>query len=187
VTFTGVMSYPPNVEAATWFARRVWPLVRAAVPGARYRVVGRKPTPAVLALAAEPGVEVVGAVPDMQAELRKAWVAVAPMRDGGGIKNKVLEAWAVGTPVVMTHLAANGLSLDAAAAALVTSVPAVFADRVVALLREPSRRDVLSRAAHELAGREHGWEHAAEQLSRLLRAGAGLPGARREEAGLVVA
>src|SRR6185295_14547642 len=82
------------------------------VPGARLVLAGRRPTSSVVALGEVEGVEVHGNVPEMSAELREAWLAVAPMRLGAGIKNKVLEAWAAARPVVMTRIAANGLTLD---------------------------------------------------------------------------
>ena len=115
VIFTGVLSFPPNVDAAIWFAREVLPLVRRVHPSARFVAAGRRPAPEVVALGALPGVSIEADVADMTACLRRAWVAVAPMRRGAGVKNKVLEAWAAGLPVVMTPIATNGLSLDAEA------------------------------------------------------------------------
>jgi glycosyltransferase involved in cell wall biosynthesis len=128
----------------------------------------------VARLAQAPGVEVLGEVPDMTAVLRQAWVAVAPMRTGAGIKNKVLEAWAVGTPVVMSPAAANGLLLGPAAAGLVEDDPARMAEVVARLLTDTPERRRLGAAAHGLA-LEHAWEDAARQVSRLLRTASGRP------------
>lgn len=174
VAFTGVMAFPPNVDAVRYFVQAVWPGVRARVPDAGFVIAGRHPTPEVVQLAEAPGVEVLGEVPDMTAVLRQAWVAVAPMRTGAGIKNKVLEAWAVGTPVVMSPAAANGLSLDPAAQSLVEEDPARMADVVARLLTDTAERRRLGAAAHRLA-LEHAWEDAARQVSRLLRAASGRP------------
>ncbi|HEY6947256.1 MAG TPA: glycosyltransferase family 4 protein [Gemmatimonadales bacterium] len=174
VAFTGVMAFPPNVDAVHYFVKSVWPAVRASVPDARFVIAGRHPTPEVARLAEAPGVEVLGEVPDMTAVLRRAWVAVAPMRTGAGIKNKVLEAWAVGTPVVMSPAAANGLSLDPAAAALVEEEPARMAEVVARLLRDTAERRRLGAAAHAFA-LEHAWEDAAREVSRLLRTASGRP------------
>jgi glycosyltransferase involved in cell wall biosynthesis len=168
VVFSGVMNYGPNFVAAEWFARAVWPRVRARVPGARYRIVGRRPVERIRRLAGEPGIEVAGPVPSMAEELRHAWVAIAPMRSGGGIKNKVLEAWAVGTPVVLTSVAANGLGLDDLASEFVADDPAALADRIVDLLESSTARARAGLAAWELARREHGWDGAARRLTRVL-------------------
>src|SRR4029078_3989681 len=114
--------------------------VRARKPLARFVIAGRAPTPEVTALAAVPGVEGLGAVPDMAASLGRAWVAVAPMRSGAGIKNKVLEAWAAGTPVVMTQMAATGSSLDRDAQRLFGAQPEELAALIVALLDDSAER-----------------------------------------------
>jgi glycosyltransferase involved in cell wall biosynthesis len=172
VIFSGVLAYPPNIAAVTWFAGEVWPQIRAAEPRARFVVAGRTPVMEVRALDGRDGIEVRGDVPDMRAELEQAWVAVAPMRSGTGIKNKVLEAWAAAKPGVMTRVASNGLALDEDAASLITDGPAAFAACVVQLLRDSADRVRLGRAAHALARDRHGWGDAAERLHQLLAAAA---------------
>jgi len=167
VVFTGVMGYPPNVEAVLWFAREVWPSVRRDVPDAVFAVAGRDPIPEIQRLADQPGIEILGAVPDMTVILRRAWVAVAPMRSGTGIKNKVLEAWAAGTPVVMTPLAANGLGTSRAILDMVRGDPVELARLTVSLLTDTARRDEAGAAALEMA-RERSWAAVAAPLSALL-------------------
>lgn len=168
VVFSGVMDYRPNVEAAVFFAEHVWPRVRQEIPAARFLIAGRDPLPEVTALGEHPGVEVLGRVAEMAPVLRSAWVAVAPMQSGAGIKNKVLEAWAAARPVVMTRLAANGLRLDGDAEGLVADDPRDQAARVAGLLRDPAERHRLGGAAYALAAREHSWASAAEEISELL-------------------
>jgi glycosyltransferase involved in cell wall biosynthesis len=179
VVFSGTLAYGPNVDAVRYFASAVWPRIRREVPEARFRIVGRFAVPEVLALDGDDGIEVLGEVADMGAILREAWVAVAPMTSGAGIKNKILEAWAQGTPVVMTLLAANGLHLDEHAAGLVADDPGTFACRVVGLLRRPEERLRLGRAGYELAARRHSWADAARRISELLHAARGQRGAAR--------
>jgi polysaccharide biosynthesis protein PslH len=168
VVFSGTLDYPPNEDAARFFADSVWPDVLARVPTARFVIAGRRPTAEVVSLAERPGVEVRPDVADMRAVLRSAWVAVAPMRSGAGIKNKVLEAWAEGTPVVMTPMAANGLRLDSEARSLVGAEPADLADLVIRLLEHREERTRLGLAALELARREHSWRSAGDRLSAIL-------------------
>lgn len=167
VAFTGVMSYAPNVDAVTYFAKEVWPRIRTAVPEAVFLIVGREPAPEVVRLQGMDGVEVTGEVPDMAAALARAWVAVAPMRRGSGIKNKVLEAWAVGTPVVMTRLATNGLRGADEFGELTTDDPERMGQAVIRLLQDLERRERLGNRAYR-AARRQSWESAGRQMSRLL-------------------
>jgi glycosyltransferase involved in cell wall biosynthesis len=167
VIFTGVMSYPPNIDAAGYFARSIWPRVRDAVPDAVFRIVGRSPAPEVLALGKLERVEIVGEVDDLRDELERAWVAVAPMRVGVGIKNKVLEAWAAGAPVVMTSLATNGLYAGDRFPDLIRDRPDAFADRVTRLLTDEGYRRYWSEQARDSA-RVQSWSAVADSVSTLL-------------------
>jgi polysaccharide biosynthesis protein PslH len=168
VVFTGVLDYPPNVDAAIHLARDIWPIVRRAVPDARLHLVGRRPSPSVTELARDPSVRVLADVPDLAAELQRAWVAAAPMLSGSGVKNKVLEAWAVGRPVVMTPLASNGLEPTASLASLVAKSPGRQADLIVDLLREPALREALGEESLQLAKDRFAWAGIAGQLSDIL-------------------
>jgi glycosyltransferase involved in cell wall biosynthesis len=103
----------------------------------------------------------------MTAVLHRAWIAVAPMRSGTGIKNKVLEAWATGTPVVMTPLAANGLGDSPAILEMVRADPADLARLTTSLLNDPARRDQAGAEVLEMA-RERSWAAVAAPLSALL-------------------
>ncbi len=167
VAFTGHLSYPPNVEAARHFVRHVWPRVRARFPEARMVIAGRSPQPRVLALARQRGVTVEADVPSMEAVLSRAWVVVAPMRSGSGIKNKVLEAWAVGRPVVMYPLASNGLRISGSLSDLIVERPGEMAERVTRLLDSRSELEAYAAAAHEAAG-HHGWDLPVKLLDALL-------------------
>lgn len=170
VMFTGVLDFCPNVEAARYFAEEIWPAVRAVIPQARFVIAGRRPAASVRALATRPGVELMTDVPDMRPLIRRAWVAVAPMRCGSGIKNKVLEAWAAAKPVVMTGRATGGLRLDANAAELVANEPLRIAELVIQLLCDREKRRRLGAAGYDLVARQHTWAGAADQINGLLDA-----------------
>jgi sugar transferase (PEP-CTERM/EpsH1 system associated) len=109
VVFTGMMDYRPNVEGVRWFADEVWPEIRKKFPGARFNVVGAHPTRAVLALSGRPGIVVTGRVDDIRPWIRYAHAAIAPLKIARGIQNKVLEAMALGTPVIGTPEAFEGI------------------------------------------------------------------------------
>lgn len=167
LVFHGNMSYEPNVHAATWFVREVLPRVRAAEPDARLVVAGSKPARAVEALADEPGVEVTGYVESMPDVLAQAAVAVAPLRSGSGIQNKVLEAFASGLPVVTTPTGLGGIDGRAGEHALVAADPAAFAEAVVRVLRERTLAERLGDAGRRLVLERYSWERAADEVDAI--------------------
>jgi sugar transferase (PEP-CTERM/EpsH1 system associated) len=109
LVFTGAMDYWPNVDAACWFATEVLPELRRLEPRLRFHVVGRNPAPSVLALAGE-GVAVSGTVPDVRPWLAHAAAVVAPLRIARGVQNKILEAMAMGRPVVAANSCAGAIA-----------------------------------------------------------------------------
>ncbi len=109
MVFTGVFSYQPNEDGALWLIDHVWPRVRATVPQAHLTLVGMGPSPTLRRRAADAGVEVTGAVPDVRPYLWRAAVAVAPLETARGVQNKVLEAVAAGLPAVVTPAVFEGL------------------------------------------------------------------------------
>ena len=168
VVFCGVMNYLPNEEAALWFAKDVWPLVRAQHPDARLQIVGAHPTAAVKALeSSTEGIEVTGEVPDVRSYLWAAAVSVAPLLTARGVQNKVLEAMAAGLPVVTTPVVATGLPPQVAPACLVAQDAAPFADAVVKLLRaSPAERRRLAGLA-DLTSLS--WSQTLQPLRSILR------------------
>jgi sugar transferase (PEP-CTERM/EpsH1 system associated) len=103
VVFVGAMDYFPNADAVEWYASRVWPALRRSDPDLEFFIVGRNPTSAVRALAGRPGIHVTGSVPDVRPYLKAALAAVAPLRIARGVQNKVLEALAMGLPVMASR------------------------------------------------------------------------------------
>jgi glycosyltransferase involved in cell wall biosynthesis len=111
VLYLGNMSWGPNVSAAVFLARQLLPSLRARYPEARLRIVGRSPTPEVVALGEIPGVEVFGDVPDIKPHLQQAKVLAVPLDSGGGTRLKILEAFAAGLPVVSTPIGCEGIGV----------------------------------------------------------------------------
>jgi glycosyltransferase involved in cell wall biosynthesis len=168
VMFTGVMTYQPNVEAVRYFADDVWPAVHAQIPDAVFQIVGRNPAPEVVELASRPGIEVLADVKSVQACLAEAWLAVAPMQTGAGIKNKILEAWSVGTPVAMTPMARNGLA-QAPEQLLATAEGPQLSKLVVDLLTDTDRRTSLGQLARATASSIFSWQSKGNTFDQLLR------------------
>jgi polysaccharide biosynthesis protein PslH len=174
IAFIGDMSYFPNMEAAIFFARKVFPLIRSKVREARFLIVGRSPAPSVLALRRINGVEVTGRVPDIRPWLARAQVSVAPFSISAGIPNKILEAMACGLPVVATPRGVQGLSQDVRDAVQTAEGPPEFASRVIDLLTNPAsaRRKGLKGRARVMAA--HNWDQSLGLLLNLLENPKGL-------------
>ncbi|MFN3165861.1 MAG: glycosyltransferase [Phycisphaeraceae bacterium] len=168
LTFTGVMSYKPNADAAAWFARRVMPRVRAAVPDARFDIVGQSPGPAVRALDELPGVRVVGAVIDTAAYLRRSAAAVAPMKLAPGVQNKVLEAMACGLAVVCSSHAAAGIDAEPGRHLLVADNEADTAAHCVRLLLHTGYRDEVGADARQRIEQRYRWHAALAPMMDLI-------------------
>lgn len=167
IVFSGTMDYKPNIEAVSWFANDILPLVRNRVPNAHLNIVGAKPAPAVLALAKRDGVSVTGSVPDMRPWLQQACVVVAPLKIARGIQNKVLEAMAMARPVVTTPQALDGITARPGIDLLVAGDAAEFAEKVVTALegRAPPAMGANARAA---VIEHHSWAHHLDGLDRLI-------------------
>ncbi len=166
--FTGAMDYWPNVDAVTWFAREVLPVVRTQYPGARFWVVGMNPAPAVQALAGEEGITVTGTVPDVRPWLAHADVVVAPLRVARGIQNKVLEAMAMARPVVVSAASATGLGAAPGRECEIADSAAEHAARIAALLDDAARRAAMGAAARVCVLGGYSWQAHLGLLDRLL-------------------
>ena len=158
IVFTGVMDYPPNADAVGWFAHRVLPAVRMQMPSATFAIVGSRPTRSVRRLAELPGVVVTGFVEDVRDWLARAQVCVAPLRIARGVQNKVLEAMAMGRPVVVTPEALEGIDATAGSELVVAGDERGFAEAVLGLLREPGRSSAIGAAARACVERRYRWD-----------------------------
>lgn len=137
LVFTGAMDYWANVDAVTWFCREVFPRVHASVAQARLYIVGSRPTKAVQKLAANgKGVCVTGRVDDIRPYLAHAQGAVAPLRVARGVQNKVLEAMAMGKPVLVTPAAIDGIEVHNGLQPLVCDHVDALVGRAIALLKK---------------------------------------------------
>jgi sugar transferase (PEP-CTERM/EpsH1 system associated) len=168
LVFTGAMDYYANVDAVTFFAHEVLPRVQQRIPQARFFIVGNRPTPAVTRLAQLPGVEVTGFVEDTRAYYARAAACVVPLRIARGIQNKVLEAMAMGRPVVVTTAAGASLGARAGREVVIADGAEDFAAQVVDLLRNPARAEAVGAAARRFVEREYVWERAMSRLESLL-------------------
>jgi sugar transferase (PEP-CTERM/EpsH1 system associated) len=168
IVFLGRMDYYPNIDAVLSFARDVFPLVRAAVPQAQFRIIGSDPSRSVIDLAKIPGISVTGHVPDVRPHLMDAALAVAPLRIARGTQNKILQFLAMGIPVVSSTAAAKGVAVEAGTHLLVADEPARFAAEVVRLIKDPDLRERLSREGRLPLASTHSWPASMAILDGLL-------------------
>ena len=162
------MDYRPNIEAVIDFARRSMPKIRQQYPNARFAIVGRNPAPSVRALAGRMGVMVTGAVEDVRGWVAAADAVVAPLRIARGIQNKVLEAMAMGRPVVCSPQAAEGIDAKEGEAFVIAASAEDEADAVIRLLATPHEAAAMGRAARTRMVNRYGWNRALEPLNELL-------------------
>jgi polysaccharide biosynthesis protein PslH len=168
LVFTGTMDFRPNVDAVTWFAHEVWSIVREAKPHARFLIVGRRPSEAVKALKEIPGITVTGEVLDARPYIKQSAVYVVPMRMGGGVRFKVLEALAMSKAVVTTTMGADGINLTPGHDALFADEPADFAAAVLHLLNSPENRAELAARGRALIERQYDWRTITPLLDKIL-------------------
>jgi polysaccharide biosynthesis protein PslH len=166
VMFVGAMDWEPNVDAVEYFCAEVWPAVTAAMPDARFRIVGRNPGRRVRRLASGP-IEVTGSVPSVVDHLRQAAVVVVPLRIGGGTRLKIYEAMAAGKAVVSTSIGAEGLDVHHGHDILLADEAPVFAQAVLTLLRDAERRNRYERAAAKLAA-QYDWPAVGDKFMTVL-------------------
>jgi len=168
LVFVGVMDYYPNVEGCQWFADEILPRVRELVPAAHLTIVGAHPTPEVLALGERPGIAVTGFVDDPRDYLRRAQVSVAPLRIARGIQNKVLEAMAMGLPVVGTTSATQGVDARHGKDYLVADDVEGQVAAICGLLRDTERTRELGAQARRFVEERYDWEACLQPLDDIL-------------------
>jgi len=168
IVFTGAMDYWPNIDAVLWFAREVWPQLATRHPDLRFYVVGMNPAPEVQALGNDPAIHVTGTVPDVRPYLAHAALAVAPLKIGRGVQNKVLEAMAMARPVVASPDAATGIEADSEAEMIVAGSADAFVRAIDALLADPATAARIGAAARQRILNQYSWDAHLSRLDPLL-------------------
>jgi polysaccharide biosynthesis protein PslH len=178
ITFVGAMDWEPNVDGVEYFCSEVWPQIKAEVPQARFRIVGRNPDRRVQKWASNPtntndngSIEVTGRVPSIVEHLRQSAVVIVPLRIGGGTRLKIYEAMATGKAVVSTTVGAEGLDVHHGRDIILADDPRSFAQAVIMILRDPELRRRYEKAAVETAAR-YDWPAIGERFSEVLQSAA---------------
>ena len=154
LVFVGGFKHDPNLDAMLYFCRDVLPRITAACPEARLKIIGSNPPQAIHALASE-HVEVLGYVPKTAPHLESAYISVAPLRYGGGMKGKVGEAMSYGLPVVTTMFGAEGFGLEPGKDLLIGDTAESFAAKVLALLHDAELHTRIARSGYDFIARHY--------------------------------
>lgn len=168
ILFTGNMDYAPNVDAVIYFTQEILPLIRSRVPAAKFIIAGQKPVEKVTALAND-HITVTGFVKDLADMYNSASVVVAPLRFGAGTQNKVLEAMAMGIPVVCSNIGFGGLNITSGEGAIMQTDPQAFADSVISLLSSQTQREQVGQKGIDVIRKNFDWDVIALQLEKYLR------------------
>jgi glycosyltransferase involved in cell wall biosynthesis len=179
LAFLGSMDWHANVDAIEYFVRQSYPAVKARCPSVKVILIGRNPTPAIRALAAEdPSIEVTGTVDDVRPYLERASIMILPLRVGGGTRIKVFEGMAAGLALVSTHIGTEGLPVENGRHALLADDASAFADAIIELIENPARRQTMAATALQWVRDNFSWATASQKFLDL--ASKTLP-ARRQE------
>jgi glycosyltransferase involved in cell wall biosynthesis len=175
LVFLGSLDWRPNLEAVTWFLESVWPRIRQAVPGARFHLGGSNPPPGFGDRPRDEGVHFLGRVPDAREFLSSGVAMVVPLLSGGGIRVKVLEAMALGVPVISTRLGAAGIGARDGEEILLADGPERLAGACADLLSDRDRASAVGRAGRLRIHADFDADEIGRRLLAFLRTGSVLP------------
>jgi sugar transferase (PEP-CTERM/EpsH1 system associated) len=168
LVFTGSMDWLPNEDAMVFFTEAILPRIREAVPGVTLTVVGRNPSPRLLAVADhDRAVRMTGSVPDVRPFIERAALFIVPLRIGGGTRLKIYEAMAMAKPVVSTSIGAEGLPVRDGEDIVLADTPEAFASAAIRLLTDARSADALGRRAAATVRAEFGWNRVAEKFAAI--------------------
>jgi len=168
IVFTGAMDYYANIDGVAWFTKEILPLIKKEIPAIQFYIVGSNPTKEVLSLSSNNGVTVTGYVPDTREYLNRATVVVVPLRIARGIQNKILEAMAMGIPVVATPQAFEGIEAKPDRDLILGENVEKIAKGVNKLIKEVSLRKLLGNNARRVIENNYCWAKNLEKLSGIL-------------------
>ncbi len=167
--FWGRLDFEPNIRAITWFADEIWPAIAEANPQARWRIIGKGAAPELASrIGAIPGVEWIGEVADIRPWAHRSAVVVLPVLGGAGIKNKLLEAAAMGKPILASPDAVRGLAHDGSAPWRVARDASEWSQALGRLWSQPGEAQMLAGRARHWAVARHSWAGTVIRRERLM-------------------
>jgi len=176
LVFSGSLTFPANYEAVSWFLREVYPLVCRQRPDVHLRITGKHGKLLLPIDRADPRIVLTGFVQDVRPLIAGSWASIVPLRTGGGTRLKIVEAMALGTPVVSTSKGIEGLDIVPGEHALVADEPSVFAEHVLRLLADPELRARLAANGRRLVQDKYDWGQVGARFVDLCERVARHPG-----------
>jgi polysaccharide biosynthesis protein PslH len=171
ISFIGRMDYYPNQECMARFCEQTWPLLKMRRENMKLLIVGADPSPAMRKLGGLPGVTVTGSVPDVRPFIRGSALMVAPLNIARGTQNKILEAMAMGVPVVTSTIAAGGVDAESVTHFLVADTPRAYADAIMQIVDSPAERNRLAIAGRQRMLSHHAWPRSMVRLAGIIDRG----------------
>jgi polysaccharide biosynthesis protein PslH len=168
VVFIGRMDYYPNQQCMIDFCADVLPLLLARRPSLKLQIVGADPSPEIRKLGELPGVTVTGTVPDVRPYVTRAALTVAPLRIARGTQNKILEAMAMGIPVVCSSVAAGGVDAVPEQHLLTADSPEQTCAAILRIIDDPAERSRLSQAGRARVRSNHAWPNSMARLDAII-------------------
>jgi glycosyltransferase involved in cell wall biosynthesis len=168
VTHLGTMFWPPNIEGTLWFAWEVFPQVLEEAPRAQFVVVGKDPPREVRTLPMHVrNVEVTGYVPDPKPYLAETAVFIVPLRAGGGMRVKIVDAWCWGVPIVSTSIGAEGIAVEDGRNILIADTPAAMAEAVARVLDERALGERLRENGRQWVKQRYDWRQVYSRWNQV--------------------
>ena len=168
ISFIGRMDYYPNQECMIRFCRQVLPLIQERVQEACLDIVGADPTPEIKNLEEHKGVRVTGSVEDVRPYVLRSTTMIAPLKIARGTQNKILEAMAMGVPVISSKVAADGIDAVPGEHLLVADTPEGYADHVISLMSDAKLRDQYAKAGRDRMLSHHDWNRSLKRLDQII-------------------
>lgn len=166
----GTMYWPPNIDGVNWFIAEVLPHIRKQRPDVIFDVVGARPPQELVEMSkADPRINVTGYVDDPQPHLQSAGVMVVPLRAGGGMRVKILNAMAQALPIVTTTLGCEGIAVEHGKHVLIADSPIAFAEATLRVLEDRAYADALGRNGRALVESTYDYRAACRPLELLYR------------------
>jgi len=167
IVFWGSLNFGPNLSAILYFADQVWPLVKKRKPHLHWTIIGKDCSPRLERIKDLPGVDLIGYTDDIRPHVASAAAVVVPMLTGAGIKNKILEGWAMGKAILCTPRALGDLPGTHGGNVWLAQKPRQLADGLLTLINRPELRRQIEQEARQTALEKCSWDRAAEQLEQL--------------------
>jgi glycosyltransferase involved in cell wall biosynthesis len=168
IVFVGNYLHYPNAEAVLNFHREIWPRLKTLLPKIKFYVVGQAPPAEIQRLAQDEAIIVTGRVEDVRPYLRKGRVFICPVSLGGGFRGKILEAMAMGRPVVSTSLGAEGIPIQDGENIIIGDDPERFAQGIVELMKNEALFRRITKNARQLMEEKYAWGKGVEVMESIL-------------------